>query len=141
MTTDATTARSGSAQSAAAAPPARGQQIVTQRLVQVLAGESFYKPAQHHQTHAGVAERRAGHSTLDQWRGQHRLPAGRVVGQAGDLGTDRQRRRMGQQHGDGDGALSGAGELGQVLPQRLVKLDLALVDELQHQQRGVDLGQ
>nr|BFE69254.1 hypothetical protein GCM10020092_025550 [Actinoplanes digitatis] len=43
VTTDATTARSGSAQSAAAAPPARGQQIVTQRLVQVLAGESFYK--------------------------------------------------------------------------------------------------
>jgi hypothetical protein len=111
------------------------------RPVQRLAGDLLDQPAEHHQADTGVPEGGARPAAAHQRGGQHRGPAGGGAGRSGDLGADRQRAGVREQHGDGDRLLAGAAELGQVPAYWRVQIHLSPVDQLKHEDRGVDLGQ
>ena len=119
--------------------PSGSVEVALERLVEPLAGDLLDDLAGDHEPDAGIAERVAGHGAGDQRRGEHGVPAGRVVGQAGDLGADGQAAGVGEQHLDGDPLLARAGEGGQVVADRRGQVDTSLVDLLQQQDGRVHL--
>jgi hypothetical protein len=121
--------------------PEWGGQVVGQGFVEGFAGQFLDQLPEHHQAGAGIAEGVTGRRCGDQRRGEDGFAAGGVVRQAGDLGADRQSAGVRQQHRHSDAVLAGAGESGKVGPDRRGEVDFALIDQLQHEDRCVDLGQ